>query len=350
MMHPLNELIIESFDPNTASEQIWEAYFHYSEKGYFEERLGDPPPPRELVRRDLLTHFPGYESKRWLVFKDESRTSVIASLILGYSVQDDPAYELNKNLAWPRIFVDRNYRRTGIGRQLLSLLIEEVRKINRSSLEAFASIPDGIDTCRHLGGLDAICSSENRLDMDHVDWEMVEQWVVQGTQNNPETKIIQCSAVPEDLIADFCNVLTECSQTSPHGELESRDVYTTELRRTWEQKDAERGKERITLFTLEPDGHISSITEMTYIPEMPDRLFQEWTGVKVSDRQRGLGKWLKAQMLLRVRQRYPNVQIVITGNADNNESMLSINRRLGFKTFRSGITFKFDVQELSKQL
>lgn len=47
-------------------------------------------------------------------------------------------------------------------------------------------------------------------------------------------------------------------------------------------------------------------------------------------RGQGLGKWLKAAVLLDLPGEFPGVQRVRTGNADSNAAMLGINRALGF--------------------
>ena len=65
--------------------------------------------------------------------------------------------------------------------------------------------------------------------------------------------------------------------------------------------------------------------------------WQGLTGVRDVHRGRGLGKWLKAEMLLRVRRDFPEVRVVSTGNASSNEAMLSINERLGFRTHKEPV-------------
>ena len=42
--------------------------------------------------------------------------------------------------------------------------------------------------------------------------------------------------------------------------------------------------------------------------------------------------------------------VIITGNATVNAPMLSINRRLGFKTIHDGISYRIGVDELIEKL
>ena len=79
-------------------------------------------------------------------------------------------------------------------------------------------------------------------------------------------------------------------------------------------------------------------------------LEQELTGVSCEFRGRGLGKWLKAKMILHIKDTYPDVKRIITGNAEANAPMLSINERMGFKKYKGAEGYKFQTEELAKKL
>ncbi|MGY5853094.1 MAG: hypothetical protein RTU92_05970 [Candidatus Thorarchaeota archaeon] len=44
-----------------------------------------------------------------------------------------------------------------------------------------------------------------------------------------------------------------------------------------------------------------------------------------------MGKWLKSEMILHIREKYPDSLYIRTGNNTSNVPMLSINDRMGFK-------------------
>jgi len=100
----------------------------------------------------------------------------------------------------------------------------------------------------------------------------------------------------------------------------------------------------------EPDGAVSGQTEIIYEPEEGDRIYQGLTGVREAYRGRGLGKWLKAEMLLRVRRELPQVRIVSTWNATTNAAMLAINERLGFREHRVSEMPQVDVAAIEAWL
>ena len=53
-------------------------------------------------------------------------------------------------------------------------------------------------------------------------------------------------------------------------------------------------------------------------------------------------------MLLFIKEKYPNVKYISTGNASDNKAMLSINNRMGFKINQVRRSYKFTVEELKK--
>ncbi len=89
---------------------------------------------------------------------------------------------------------------------------------------------------------------------------------------------------------------------------------------------------------------------MQYQPEQETIINQGMTGVKEEYRGRGLGKWLKAAMLLKVREEFPQVKVVSTRNASSNAAMLSINDRLGSRSHKEGTVGQITVEALEAYL
>jgi GNAT superfamily N-acetyltransferase len=104
------------------------------------------------------------------------------------------------------------------------------------------------------------------------------------------------------------------------------------------------------VLTREADGTISGITEVNWAPYRPAFIEQQFTGVRPDARGRGLGKWIKAAMLLHIRDLYPATEWIATGNAGSNAPMLKINRALGFKQHRRGTAYQITRDELAERL
>ena len=56
----------------------------------------------------------------------------------------------------------------------------------------------------------------------------------------------------------------------------------------------------------------------------------EDTAVVAAHRRRGLGRWVKVESLRRLQADRPDVELVTTVNAEENEAILRLNRSLGF--------------------
>ena len=96
-------------------------------------------------------------------------------------------------------------------------------------------------------------------------------------------------------------------------------------------------------------NYLISRTELGFIDSMPWKAFQNLTGVKEEHRGRGLGKWLKANMILMMRDKYPDIKYISTGNATENAPMLSTNNRMGFKIHKKRITYKYQLDDFRKR-
>jgi hypothetical protein len=104
----------------------------------------------------------------------------------------------------------------------------------------------------------------------------------------------------------------------------------------------------VTVAVHEQTGAVAGLTELELGP--PPRAFQEDTAVVPAHRGSGLGLWIKADMLCRLRAERPDVTEVITGNAASNEYMLRINTRLGFRPHRAIGEWQTGVGELVSRL
>ena len=64
-------------------------------------------------------------------------------------------------------------------------------------------------------------------------------------------------------------------------------------------------------------------------------------------RGHALGKWLKADMTLRVIRDWPEVTHIRTGNADSNDAMLGINHAMGYRPLIATTTWELPVERAS---
>ena len=348
---PNFEYRIEPFEAKNASDTEWNAYFELNHEIHWEVRddKDDLPMPSELEMQFMMDPNPKFEQHRWAAWNaDKSR--MLGFINLRTATEADPGYDQNKHIGNTNLRVCQDARREGIASALMKTVVQSAAANEIRVIQGFVIHPSGRAFCESLGGTMAIESAMNRLKLDEVDWEMIENWAAEGPKRAEGVCIEKFIEVPEDDLEEYCKIYTETMNQQPMGEMEGEFITTPESRRLDEARNRGKNLDLITMITREPDGTISGLTEIFKIPAEVNRAHQFLTGVKDSYRGRGLGKWLKAEMLLYVRKTFPDVKMILTGNADENAPMLSINNRMGFKRYLPEAEYKFDVAKLRDRL
>jgi hypothetical protein len=100
-----------------------------------------------------------------------------------------------------------------------------------------------------------------------------------------------------------------------------------------EEAVAVRNIELSTLVAVhKPTGEMVAHTDV-WLPQLwPQKAYQNDTGVNPAHREKGLGRWLKAQMILNLMAERPRIERISTWNAGSNDAMLGINYAMGFRT------------------
>ena len=338
---------IVAFDPSTAPEDLIERYFDLEDRMFRELEPEDPLPLRERRRETIRDTNPQRKVFRWIGIGDaDGEEAVIGRSEIAFVTEEDVDYEEYGHIAVVSLGVDERFRRQGLGTQLLSVLVEKaVEEGGIRIIETFSFQEPGWRFCDRYGGKMALEAAQNRLRLAEVDWEMMEEWRYEGARRNEEegTRLRSFEVVPEEMLEEFVDLYNEIVDEVPLGELEMRERVTPASRR---KDEARMGGGWYTKVSQEADGSLSGLTEVVHDLGMPYRVEQELTGVRDEHRGRGLGKWLKAEMMFFVRDELPEVKYINTGNADTNAPMVSINERMGFKRHRTELCYRFELEAL----
>ncbi|MFQ5838307.1 MAG: GNAT family N-acetyltransferase [Thermoplasmata archaeon] len=346
------DVSIERFDPQSASREEWARFHVYRRLQHEEENPGDPLVDDRTQETWMKEPDPQSDVIRFAAAKRDGAEEVVGWLYFSIHRKDSPSYETRKDAAQIAPWVLKPYRRQGIGRRLLAKAVELAREHNRSVIMGHCQDDDGKAFIKTIGAEIGLRTRESRLYMDRVDWEMVKKWAEEGPKRSPDTTLeFLGDRIPEDILEDYCAILTEVSNDAPRGDMKLGDIVITPATvRGWEDTIRKSGGMALDVITRESDGEISGLTAMGYFPDEKTIIHQFMTGVKGKHRGRGLGKWLKAAMLLRVREEFPQVEAVSTDNATTNAAMLSINERLGFEPYKEGIWAQIQVAALENYL
>ncbi|MHC4931074.1 MAG: GNAT family N-acetyltransferase [Planctomycetota bacterium] len=344
------ELNIEEYDPTHLSEPQWESFFELHEQRFRENFPDDPLPAREPKRKYMTSPHPHWEIAWWRAFSPaEDRFVGLGGA--WFESERSPSQETNRHIGYVDIYIDRRFRRRGIGTAYLNAMLARLRKLGKSRVRAESAEADsGVAFCRHLGGTLVAERHVNRLQLGEVDWSLMQAWREDGRRRAEGVTLERFQEVPEEDLDEFCRLYTETTRHAPAGDLAGEPLVTPAKRRQDEKEARARGLEWNTLISREADGTISGVTETFYERTTPHRIEQELTGVGTRYQGRGLGKWLKSEMLFFIRHRYPDAQVVDAGNADHNAPMMSINARMGFRNLLSQAFFEFEMTELCERL
>jgi len=330
---------IVPFDPETATREEWARYHAYRRLRHAETDPDDPVGEDATAEAWMRRPHPHWKSFHRAVLDPEPPHPMIGEVYFEVTRPGSPSHETNKHIAWVGLELLRHYRHAGLGRSLLPHILTQAREHERTVLQSWSEEADGKAFATAIGAKVVQNRRQNRLDMDRVDWAMVDRWAAEGPQRSPGTTLRWfVNRVDDDILPAYCPLFSEVFNRQPFDETDhGKYVFTPENFRDREARNAEAGSTWVTAISQEADGSLSGLTDVTYAPDEATMLWQGLTGVGDAYLGRGLGKWLKAAMMLRVHREFPKVRFVVTGNASSNEAMLSINERLGFRTHKEPV-------------
>ncbi|SES14291.1 hypothetical protein SAMN05216188_12317 [Lentzea xinjiangensis] len=247
-------------------------------------------------------------------------------------------------VALTSITVAPDRRRAGVGTAVLHLLLPLLEARGRTVVEGWDLEVDGpghrwatavgLRTAKPM-----VVQWLHLADVDPATWDVL---VPAGY------RVVDFSgAVPDELVDSFARTLT-AMRDAPIGE--SRlvfPVWTVDRVREAEAELRASGiGRRGVLAVNELTNEVAALTLLDLYPTLPTWGVQRDTVVSPSERGRGLGLCVKARMLRRLREQRPEIDRVHTGTGGDNEHMIRINHRLGYRTTRVSAGVNAKISEL----
>ena len=336
-------------DVTAAGRDFW-ARYHAFRRARQKASRPDDPLPADAVEEALLTRADPFQfQERYEV----SHGGTMLAWLQGTTVSPRaPDYASNKHLYDVDLYVLPEHRRRGIGASFLPVMVELLDRHGATTVGFWTEEESGHEFLKWIGAEPKLSSIESRLKLSEVDLPMLERWVAEGQARSPRTRLeIYDGPLPEAQWADYAPQLSAMLNTIPFEGLDHGDiVITPEVVREFYARQAVSGTEQHTVLTREPDGVISGITDTGWAPYHHKIVYQWFTGVRHDARGRGIGKWIKAAMLLHMRELYPDIEWISTDNAGSNAPMLKINRAMGFQPYRQGSAYQILRDRLNERL
>ncbi len=247
------------------------------------------------------------------------------------------------------------YRRQGLGRQMLRRITDQARRFNRRLMiaEANSKVPAGAAFLSGMGARKGPELQMNQLQVDELDRGLIRQWLEQSGHLSGEFRLGWWSdRYPEERIQELADLLQITYNDQPRDGLEVEDeAVTPDLVRQSEEATLVGGRERWVLYVVDRErDRMAGLTEVHWDIARPAILSQDFTGILPEYRGKGLGHWLKAEMMNKVLRERPQVKVIRTGNANTNVPMMKINAALGFKPYMAWTVWQVETQAVAEYL
>lgn len=330
------DITVYECNPDQFTDDIWQQYVELSQSLSREYDPDSPPPPAGVLKEMMLDPSPEWEPIRYLAF-DSGTDELIGKCVIYYPGPISPLYEESLSTADLQVDVAILHRRKGVATALLQTAAERLIPLGRADVQLIFSMPSAKKFFDRMGARVISDRAVNRLRMRDVDWDRMEEWTGNTRALQEGVRLeFHDTVIPEKDLEEYCRVYTGCGRSVPDYQagFVPEEQISPESRRAAEERWKRHGRKCFILFSREPDGAMSGITECFYSEASSHMAEQDLTGVLVPYRNRGIGKWLKAAMLLYLRDEHPEVEAIDSFNANDNPSINAINTAMGYSRFR----------------
>lgn len=283
----------------------------------------DPPPGHAEVA-ERLHPAADREPRTWLARGDAGQT---AGVVTTWMFTDE-----NSHLAKVDLQVRPDHRRRGLGRRLLAVATAEARTHGRRRIYAWVSTGSpGEAFAANASARPVLDSTRRILRVAEVNWSTLDGCADGAESRTDGYRLIRwVGGCPAELLDSLARLMAAMND-APVGESGLCAVGWTGAR-------VRRGEAYLTALDLRGyvlaaaanTGELAGMTAVHVPPNSP-RAAQGETAVLRPHRGRGLGLWLKANMLRWLSEAEPGVTEYQTFNAEDNRHMVAVNTRLGYR-------------------
>jgi len=334
--------------PDQFTDDIWQQYIELAQNLSMEYDPDSPPPPGEPLKQMMLDPSREWELIRYLAF-NSGTSQLIGRCVIYYPRPISPLYQESLSTADLQLDVDISHRRKGVATALLQVAAKKLAPMGRADVQIIFSMPSAKAFFDRMGARIISERAVNRLHMKDVDWDQMEEWTRNSRALQEGVQLeFHDTIIPEKDLEEYCRVYTGCGRSVPDYQdgFVPEEQISPKSRRAAQERWKKHDRNCFILFSREPEGAISGLTECYHSKSSSHIAEQDLTGVLVPYRSRGIGKWLKAAMMLYLRDEHPEVKLIDSFNANDNPSINTINTAMGYRKFRDQWLGKVELHTL----
>ncbi len=261
----------------------------------------------------------------------------------------------NEHVAQFRVEVLPEFRCQRLGQKTLSLLLPFAKQRKRSLLITWTNdhIPAAALFLERMGAQRGLEGRVNQLKVPELDRQLMNHWLEQTKHLESEFNMgLWEDVFPEDRIDEIAVLMQKLANDQPRDNLQLEDEkITPDFLRQVQQNTLASGEKIWRLYILDPTNQkLVGWTEVFWNPNRPMILNQGFTAIDEAYRNKGLGRWLKAEMIKKILTERPQVEFIRTRNANSNAPMLKINNEMGFKPYNSITAWQVNREQVENYL
>lgn len=310
---------------NDFNDDEWNEYIEYEKKMYFDTHNKESDTTKEIYIQMLTDKVSDYDQNRFLLLDQEG--TIAARSFIWYFKKSSDMYKDFELEADMFLDVHPNHRQKGLGSLVMNELLMFAQSINKEKLQSSFSSDAAKAFTQKFEFKIASERFLSELKVEDIDHNKMKQWA-----SGPK-KIEIYQVIPEKMVEEYCKLYTACGLMAPdyEGDFTATEQLTPHGLRMREQEFIEKGIILFSAISVEEDGTLSGMTELDYGDGYFKQVDQGLTGVLPTYRGQGVGKQLKAALLLHVLNKNPKAEVIHTANNVKNYAMLAINEEMGFK-------------------
>jgi len=301
---------------------------------------GEPPMSDRFFAGWLRMYWTEDRPETWLARDAAGVPSGWYSLTL-------PARE-NTHLAYLTPVVGLGYRRHGIGTALVRHAAGQTQAGGRALLSAECTLGSpGEAFSRALGARAGMAEASRVLHLRAIPDGHLARLRERARAAGGGYALLSWEGPAPDRYIGQVAALNQDGEDAPHEAGHEAQRWDVARVRAAEQRAAGQG---LRLYSVaarsERTGELAALTELQVDPQAPEWAYQGLTVVARAHRGHRLGLLVKVAMLERLAGREPQLERIITGNADVNEHMIAINVALGYQILDHWLSWELAVADV----
>jgi GNAT superfamily N-acetyltransferase len=252
----------------------------------------------------------------------------------------------NEHIREVDLIVHPEHRRRGVGRALFSAGVMAISSADAKLVEGWtiSRVPAGKAFAERLGAKKGLNMRESQLDLAKVDLRLMDEWAAIDPGGY---RLVWIDNEIPDALMDVTLEALRAINRMPREDLEMEDWKFTEAnQRDWERVRRAQGREQWLIVAVhEATNAGAGFTNVVFDPRYPHVIGQGGTAVDPAHQGKGVGKWMKAQMVKRLQREMPQARYIRTDNAGTNAAMLAINVAMGFKPAWESVIWQIPLED-----